>query len=53
MVYDLPAIDKPGRTAHGQTAHGRHSDAVFLAHRKGSAGHESCPGSQDRKIFAD
>src|SRR5271165_6016110 len=43
----------PGRAAHGQTAYGRHPDAVFLAHRKRSAGHESRPGSQDREIFAD
>jgi hypothetical protein len=41
----------PGRAAHGQTAHGGDPDAVFLAHRKRSARHESGPGSQDREIF--
>src|SRR6202008_4867083 len=42
----------PGRAGNGQTAHGRDPDAVFLAHRKGSARDESGPGSQDREIFA-
>jgi hypothetical protein len=37
--------------AHGQAAHGRHPDAIFLAHGKGRAGHESCPGSQRPRNF--
>ena len=49
----IEILTTPGRAAHGQTAHGRHPDAVFLAYRKRSAGHESGPGSQDREIFAD
>jgi hypothetical protein len=44
---------KWSRAAHSQTAYGSHPDAVFLAHRKRSARHESGPGSQDREIFAD
>ena len=46
-------LTAPGRAAHGQTAHGGDPDAVFLAYRKRSPGHESGPGSQDREIFAD
>jgi hypothetical protein len=41
----------PGRAGHGQTAHGGDPNAVFLAYRERSPGHESGPGSQDREIF--
>ena len=46
-------LTAPDRAAHGQTAHGGDPDAVFLAHRKRGARHESGPGSQDREVFAD
>jgi hypothetical protein len=35
----------PGRAGHGQTAHGDDPNAVFLAYRERSPGHESGPGS--------
>src|SRR6202795_1978501 len=44
-IYRNPSTQ--GRAAHCQTARGGDPDAVFLAHRKRGARHESGPGSQD------
>ena len=49
----IEILPTPGRAAHGQTAHGGDPDAVFLAHGKRRARHESGPGSQNGEIFKD
>src|SRR4029077_12789188 len=54
VAFYVPLLEIPqGSVATIKQHYVRHPDAVFLAHRKRSARHESGPGSQDRKIFAD